>query len=65
MTETRPDGSGTLSWWKSGGSERCDFCLHVYAYEMEYRCAACDRAVCPCCVVVKQRDILLCPECDD
>ena len=54
-----------LSWWKRGGEESCGFCTHSYAYEMEYRCVACDRGVCPCCVVVRERDLLFCPECDD
>ncbi|HUF13842.1 MAG TPA: hypothetical protein VMN78_12125 [Longimicrobiales bacterium] len=36
----------------------------LVAYEMEYRCVACDRGVCACCVVVRERDLLFCPECD-
>lgn len=53
-----------VSWWKGRGTEACDFCTHTYVYEMEYRCVACDRGVCPCCVIVRERDLIFCPECD-
>lgn len=61
----RTGGDRVRSWWQRGGSERCDFCTHAYVYEMEYRCVACDRGVCPCCVVLRARDLVFCPECDD
>jgi hypothetical protein len=48
-------------WWL-GGDEECPHCGQRYAYEMEYRCAACDGALCPLCVV-KQEASVRCPDC--
>ena len=53
------------AWWQRGGGEECPYCLRLYVYEMEYRCEACDRPVCPCCVHVRSVEIVLCPECED
>ena len=41
----------TIPWWLEGGGERCPVCLTAYAYEVEVRCAACDRPSCPLCAV--------------
>jgi hypothetical protein len=51
-------------WWLDGGTESCEACTHVYVYEMEFRCVACDGGVCCHCVRI---DIdtreALCPAC--
>jgi hypothetical protein len=31
--------------------EQCPGCLQLYAYELEYRCNACDGPLCPTCIV--------------
>lgn len=54
------------AWWLEGGSERCEHCLQLYVYEMEYRCVACDGALCPvCALVVRETTAVLCPGCED
>lgn len=50
-------------WWL-GGSETCGFCHGVYAYELEYRCCDCDRALCPNCATLRSQGQCVCPECD-
>lgn len=54
---------GSPAPWQAGGEERCDFCHTFYIYEMEVRCLACDRAVCPCCVRVTRTEGVFCPDC--
>jgi hypothetical protein len=51
-------------WWLDGGSESCTACTHSYAYEMEFRCVACDRGLCCHCVRldVSSRTVL-CTDC--
>ncbi len=45
-------------------TERCDFCLQPYVYELEFRCFDCDRPICPICVVtIRARRESRCPEC--
>jgi len=54
-----------LPWWIQEGMEICGFCLQRYSYEVEYRCTACDRAVCPMCVLqVGEQLEAYCPECN-
>ncbi len=51
-------------WWIAADGESCDFCLQTYAYEIEYRCVACDAPVCPFCVVtVRKTREAYCPTC--
>ena len=46
------------------GDRPCVDCRHHYAYEIEYRCAGCDRGVCAACsVYVRVRSEILCVEC--
>lgn len=51
-------------YWLEGGTETCSGCTHLYVYQMEYRCVACDRGICCHCVRfdVTTRDVL-CAEC--
>jgi hypothetical protein len=52
-------------YWLDGGTERCHACTHVYVYQMECRCVACDRGICCHCVRVSTASReLLCPECE-
>jgi hypothetical protein len=52
-------------WWLDDGTESCCGCTHTHAYEMEFRCVACDRGICCHCVrIVMQTRELLCPECE-
>ena len=51
-----------LAWWQGRGTEWCAHCSASYHYEMEYRCADCDGAVCAVCAV-QVRESVLCPEC--
>lgn len=51
--------------WIERADEPCPFCLQVYALEAGARCVACDRPVCPLCVVrVRAARALLCPDCE-
>jgi hypothetical protein len=51
-------------WWVDGGEKRCRFCTQRFAYEVEYRCVACDAPVCPHCVVIQSaRREAFCPSC--
>lgn len=43
--------AGTETLGILDGTEQCPFCLQTYAYQLEVRCTACDRAACPFCVV--------------
>lgn len=44
--------------------ECCPFCLQRYLYEEEYRCARCDAALCPACVVLEvEGGEARCPDC--
>jgi hypothetical protein len=75
MSESRPaparaldrKGADTPPWWAEGGSERCPFCLQSYAYEVEVRCADCDRPSCPHCAVVERHTAVVrrCPDCPE
>lgn len=50
--------------WIERSDEPCPSCLHRYALEMEVRCVACDRPLCPVCVVrVRESREWFCPEC--
>ena len=49
-------------WWLAGG-DTCIFCGGKYAPESEYRCAGCDRAVCPDCIAVCASGECTCPQC--
>jgi hypothetical protein len=52
------------AWWHESGPESCGFCLTAYHIELAYYCADCDRPVCPACAVaVRDRRVVLCPEC--
>jgi hypothetical protein len=51
-------------YWLDDGTETCSSCSHVYVYEMECRCAACDRGICCHCVgAATRRSDVLCSEC--
>jgi hypothetical protein len=54
-----------LPWWAAAGAETCGFCLQSYHHEVEARCTACDRPLCPHCVVRTAVVELRCPECVD
>lgn len=58
-----PNESPEPAWWQHGGTERCPHCTHLYVYEMEYRCRLCDAPVCPACVTIRTRSLVLCPSC--
>lgn len=64
----RPEDMGERSdrpYWLGAGTETCGACTHVYVYEMEYRCVACDRGVCCHCVRVHAATAeVRCPECE-
>ena len=49
----------TVAWLFDGGG--CVFCHQRYGFGLERWCIACDRAVCPTCVVTTVE--VLCPEC--
>jgi len=50
--------------WRDAGADRCGFCLHRFALEIEYRCDDCDRAVCAVCIVrMSVSDSRHCPDC--
>jgi|GEM_PF-3348395 len=53
----------TVTRWWLAGSETCIFCGGQYAPETEYRCAGCDQAVCPDCIVVCASGECTCPQC--
>ena len=55
-------GRRVRSWWQGRGTETCAHCSASYHYEMEYRCADCDRGVCAVCAVT-ERETVYCPEC--
>ena len=51
------------SYWLSG-TEECAHCMQRYVYEAEYRCHACDGAICCHCVVVlRETSEVVCPDC--
>lgn len=57
-------------WWAPGGpsaeAEECSFCLGLYAYELQVRCADCDRPMCPVCAVsVRRREVRICFDCEE
>lgn len=54
-----------IPWWLDEGEEQCAFCLQTYAYEVEVRCADCDRPSCLHCVVTVREHTSghHCPEC--
>ncbi|MGH7475621.1 MAG: hypothetical protein ACRELD_04975 [Longimicrobiales bacterium] len=57
--------SKRIVWWLSGGNERCELCLHAYWYEIQRRCAACDRPLCPHCITtVRAESFVLCADCE-
>jgi hypothetical protein len=46
------------------GEEVCAFCCQSYLYECVFHCSACDRPICPDCVlVVVKTSGFFCPEC--
>lgn len=52
-------------WWLDDGTESCHGCSHLYVYQMEFRCVACDRGICCHCVrVVAGTREVLCAECE-
>jgi hypothetical protein len=58
---TQPD----RPYWLEDGTESCSACTHLYVYEMEYRCVACDRGVCCHCVRVSvTTGEVLCEACE-
>ncbi|MFZ0242730.1 MAG: hypothetical protein WAL90_13890 [Desulfobacterales bacterium] len=50
-------------YWLGGGTETCEHCGQLYVYEMEFRCGACDRPVCPLCARAEWGEKAACPEC--
>jgi hypothetical protein len=55
-------------WWAPGGAgaeaEACPCCFGFYAYEIEVRCADCDKPMCPLCAVSGRRiEVHVCVEC--
>lgn len=50
--------------WIERADEPCPFCAQRYALELEVRCVACDRPICPVCAV-RAREIrqAFCVEC--
>ncbi|HLQ85888.1 MAG TPA: hypothetical protein VK110_07020 [Salinisphaeraceae bacterium] len=51
-------------WWLEAGAEECPFCLQHYHFEAGYHCSACDRPICPVCVLeIQASRRVLCPHC--
>ena len=58
-TDSRP-----VPWWLGRGTELCGHCLHLYHYQVEYRCTDCDEPICPdCVVVIRETRNAYCVEC--
>lgn len=56
--------AGETRIWRETESDRCGFCGHVHALDIEYRCVGCDREICALCLVtVETRHTGFCPEC--
>lgn len=50
--------------WIERAHEPCPSCLQRYTLELEVRCVACDRAVCPVCAVrVRETRETFCAQC--
>jgi len=49
-------------WWLTADDEECPGCAQGYGYVLEVRCADCDCALCPTCVV-RVGALRLCREC--
>jgi hypothetical protein len=45
------------------GLEVCDYCHQRYLIALEFRCAACDSAVCPICIEFRFDREPLCIDC--
>ena len=60
---TSLDEAFQTPWWL-GEDHSCWFCCHRHAYEVRWHCFACDRSVCPeCVVIVRETREVFCPEC--
>lgn len=59
---TLDDRDVILPGWLEPGPDACAACGRGYHAEVGYRCAACDRALCPACAVFAGQTAL-CPEC--
>lgn len=53
----------TAPWWLEPGTEICPACSHTYVIQTEYRCVACDGAICSMCVETTTTEVL-CVGCD-
>lgn len=61
--ETMRKSRAVSPWWLESGGDVCDVCGHEYAYATEYRCNACDAAVCCICIVTDGSTEILCVSC--
>jgi hypothetical protein len=50
-------------WWLEAGTEICPACGHPYVIQTEYRCAACDGAICALCIVNSIENEIVCLGC--
>ena len=50
-------------WWLEEGTEICPACSHTYVIQTEYRCVACDGAICAMCVETVTTTEVLCVGC--
>jgi hypothetical protein len=50
-------------YWLTGGTETCEVCEQPYVLQDEYRCAACDAAMCVHCIVEAETGDVFCQAC--
>jgi hypothetical protein len=57
-------GGEKVRWWLGSGTEQCGFCLAWFHHVEQYRCDACDAAICPFCAhVIRDTYAVRCPDC--
>jgi len=52
-----------IPYWLAGGTEICEVCQQPYVLQGEYRCAACDAAMCEHCIVHDETGEVFCADC--
>jgi DNA-directed RNA polymerase subunit RPC12/RpoP len=63
LAKTRHQAKAVRPWWLDDSEESCPACGHTYVIQTEYRCVACDGAVCSLCVASILDTEILCPDC--